>query len=488
MTDTTGPDFSTTIDIDRPPREVFDAINQPRRWWSDSVHGEASRLGDQFVFDGADHHFWTFRVTELVPGERIIWRVTDSTMNWVQDTNEWTGTDIRFELTETDAGSRLHFVHVGLTPTLECFAGCSYGWTGYITDSLPCLVTTGDGRPARISRRGPTRTAGSTGRRRTRHRADAGAAHLPTRHRGRPQARAALRRRPVMPDETADPRGLPNSAAATASRPEAVDRATFQSELDRLRIREKAHTHEGDAIAAARRRLPAVEVDPHLALIGPDGPVTLLDAFEGRRQLIAYHFMWNPGRPAPEQCEGCTFYTSQVGELSYLHSRNITYAVFCQGRNLARGPGEVRASYDESLRYREFLGWDMPWYSAQPSLEALLADRELGLFHLICYLRDDDRVFETYWTKRRGVEAMDYSYALMDLTPYGRQEPWEDSPADRPQQCSNVRTAGGSPWPPVSQWSGGRPIAQWPRLDAGRSDHLATTTTTKTAAQPHRCH
>src|SRR5580698_9916152 len=94
--------------------------------------------------------------------------------------------------------------------------------------------------------------------------------------------------------------------------PQVVDRGTFQAELDALRIREKAHTHEGDAIAAARRRLPMVEVDPAAALIGPDGAITLLDAFEGRRQLIAYYFMWNPSRPAPEQCEGCTFYTSQV--------------------------------------------------------------------------------------------------------------------------------------------------------------------------------
>jgi uncharacterized protein YndB with AHSA1/START domain len=147
MTDTTAQSFSTTIDIERPPKEVFDAINQPRRWWSDSVRGEANRVGDRFVFDGADHHSWTFRVAELVPGERVVWRVTDGTMNWVRDTNEWTGTEIRFELSETEAGSRLHFAHVGLTPVLECFAGCSYGWTGYITDSLPRLVTTGHGCP-----------------------------------------------------------------------------------------------------------------------------------------------------------------------------------------------------------------------------------------------------------------------------------------------------------------------------------------------------
>jgi predicted dithiol-disulfide oxidoreductase (DUF899 family) len=276
-----------------------------------------------------------------------------------------------------------------------------------------------------------------------------------------------------MRDGSANLGGPTAGAASAPGLPAAVDRATFEAELGRLRVREKAHTREGDAIAAARRRLPMVEVDASLALIGPHGPTTLLEAFEGRRQLIAYYFMWNPGRPAPEQCEGCTFYTSQPAELSYLHSRDITYAVLCQGRNVAAGGADPRVSYDESVRYRDFMGWDMPWYSAQPSLDVLLAGREIGLFHLVCYLRDGDRVFETYWTKRRGVEAMDYSYALMDLTLYGRQEAWEDSPPGWPQQCTNVRTDGGPPaWPPVSVWPGGRPIAQWPRLEAGHSDDL----------------
>ncbi len=237
--------------------------------------------------------------------------------------------------------------------------------------------------------------------------------------------------------------------ADSVARPAAVDRDTFQAELDALRVREKAHTREGDAIAAARRRLPMVEIDPSLPLIGPRGPVTLLDAFEGRRQLIAYYFMWWDGHPAAEQCEGCTHYTTQVGELSYLHSRDVTYATFCQG------------PYEESIRYRDFMGWEMPWYSAEGSLDALLTGRQVGKMHVVCYLRDGDTVFETYWTTRRGVEAMDYSYGLLDLTAYGRQETWEDSPAGWPQSpvMSHLR-------------SNGRPTAQWSRLQAGRSDDL----------------
>jgi predicted dithiol-disulfide oxidoreductase (DUF899 family) len=256
-----------------------------------------------------------------------------------------------------------------------------------------------------------------------------------------------------------------NKSAGAPGLPAAAGRAAFQGELDRLRVREKAHTREGDAIAAARRRLPMTEVDASLPLTGPAGRLTLLEAFEGRRQLIAYYFMWHPGHPAAEQCEGCTFYTTQVSELSHLHSRGITFAVLCQG------------PYDENARYRDFMGWDMPWYSAQDSLASLLAPppKRPGRMHLVCYLRDGQKVFETYWTTLRGVETMDYSYALMDLTVYGRQEPWEDSPAGWPQQCTYIRTSSGPPdWLPVSEWPGGRPIAQWPRLQAGRPDDLGT--------------
>src|SRR5436853_7661053 len=104
--------------------------------------------------------------------------------------------------------------------------------------------------------------------------------------------------------------------------PKIVDRNAFQAELDALRAREKAHTREGDAIAAARRRLPMVEVDGATPLVGERGALTLLDAFEGRQMLIAYYFMWHPGHPAPDQCDECTWHTSQVHELSYTLSRD----------------------------------------------------------------------------------------------------------------------------------------------------------------------
>jgi predicted dithiol-disulfide oxidoreductase (DUF899 family) len=243
-----------------------------------------------------------------------------------------------------------------------------------------------------------------------------------------------------------------NDVMKNAATPAVVDRAAFQAEMDALRAREKAHTRESDAIAAARRRLPMVEVDGTTRLIGERGAVTLLEAFEGRQMLIAYYFMWYPGNPSPEQCEGCTWFTTQVRELSHIHSRDVTYATFCQG------------PYEESARYHDFMNWKMPWYSIPAnSRDVLLAGRKAGLMYLICYVRQGSKVFETYWTTRRGVEAMDNTYHLLDLTVYGRQEKWEDSPSGWPQRWegkANMRTRE-------------RPTSQWSRLEAGRSDDLS---------------
>jgi predicted dithiol-disulfide oxidoreductase (DUF899 family) len=245
--------------------------------------------------------------------------------------------------------------------------------------------------------------------------------------------------------------------------PSVVDRVEWQAHIDELRLREKAHTREGDAIAAARRRLPVVEVDPTTPLTGATGPVPLLDVFDGRTQLFASFHMWHTGRSAAEQCEGCTFFTGQVRELSYLHSRDVTFAAFCQG------------PYEESARYRDFMGWDMPWYSVpEESTDRLVAGRHFGM--KVCYLRDGDRVFETYWTTGCGVEPMAPSYAVLDMTIHGRQESWEDSPEG---------------WPKTFDVTGdqfrldGRPTPQWSRLAAGHSDDLGTTS--PAGSESHCC-
>jgi predicted dithiol-disulfide oxidoreductase (DUF899 family) len=236
--------------------------------------------------------------------------------------------------------------------------------------------------------------------------------------------------------------------------PPIVDRAAWQEQIAELRKREKAHTREGDAIAADRRRLPMVEVDPSTPLFGANGEITLLDAFEGRSQLFASYTMWHAGKDAAGQCEGCTFNNAHVLELDYLHSRDVTFAVFCQG------------PFAESNRYREFMGWEFPWYAVPAeSVDALIAGRHFGM--KCCYLRVGDRVFETYWTTGRGCEAMGNSYGMLDRTVYGRQETWEDSPEGWPQPFDTNQ-------PGHAFRLNGRPIPQWSRIAAGRSDDLGT--------------
>jgi predicted dithiol-disulfide oxidoreductase (DUF899 family) len=175
-----------------------------------------------------------------------------------------------------------------------------------------------------------------------------------------------------------------------------------------------------------------------------------MEVFEGRRQLIAYFHMWHTSKPAQDQCSGCTFCNGQVRDLPYLHSRDVTFATFSEG------------PYEEGARYRDFMGYKMPWYSAQDSTDALLAERGYGV--IVCYLRDGDRVFETYWTTGRATEAMGSVYGLLDMTVYGRQETFEHSPPGWPQFWRNTG----------EQWRiNGRPTPQWEQLAAGRSDDLS---------------
>ena len=229
---------------------------------------------------------------------------------------------------------------------------------------------------------------------------------------------------------------LPAEPVSVDTMPAVVDRAAWQSELNALLVREKAHTREGDAIAAARRRLPMVEVPADATVVGATGALPILEVFEGRRMLVAYFHMWHDGSAWPGQCEGCTFCASQIQRPEYLHARDITLAVFSEG------------SYQESRPYADLLHYVTPWYSARDS--SLVAGRDFGFFAF--YLRDDEgRVFETYWTTGRGTEAGLWSYGLMDMTVFGRQERWEDSPQGWPRLPK-----GQHPWR-----INGRPTAQW---------------------------
>lgn len=140
-------DFSTTIPVSQTPEEVFAAVTNVRGWWSEDIDGGTAEFGDEFTYRYFDDHRCTIKLTEVVPGERVVWRVLDNYFSFTEDRSEWTGTDIVFEISKTDAGTELRFTHLGLVPEYECFAVCSKSWGFYIGVSLRELITTGVGRP-----------------------------------------------------------------------------------------------------------------------------------------------------------------------------------------------------------------------------------------------------------------------------------------------------------------------------------------------------
>lgn len=203
--------------------------------------------------------------------------------------------------------------------------------------------------------------------------------------------------------------------------PPVVDHANWRRELDELRAREKAATRELDAIAAQRRSLSMVRM-PEYTLIGAEGPVRLVDLFEGRSQLITYHHMWNSNPAAEWQCGGCTSYTSSFTRLDFLDNYDARFVIVTQG------------PIEAALAYATRVGNTMTWYSTTDSpFGADVGAPSGGGFAMNVFLRDDETVYRTWHTNGRGVEQLTYTFALADVLPYGRQEQWQDSPEGWPQ-------------------------------------------------------
>ena len=230
----------------------------------------------------------------------------------------------------------------------------------------------------------------------------------------------------------------------------------FERELLALRAREKAHARAGDAIAAARRRLPMTEVPPDTVVVGPDGPVPFGDVFDGRDELIVYSHMFHDDQPWEAQCEGCTRNVWNMGhpaDAAYLNAHGVTFAV------LGDGP------YAQLAAFRAFMGYTVPWYS-----NAHLDHPTVGVAGRIsCYVRQGDRVYLTYWTTGRGDEVMSPSFGLLDLTAYGRRESWEDSPAGWPQRPTHALLRTDEHGAPMGAGGGGRPVPQWTRPGVAES-------------------
>jgi hypothetical protein len=140
-------DYTTSFTVDQSPEEVFDAINNVRGWWSGDIQGRTDRLGAEFTYRYKDVHDTTQRITEWVPGRKVVWRVVESHINFVKDRTEWNGTDIVFEIDKKQDKTEVRFTHRGLVPEYECFDACSNAWGSYINGSLRKLIATGAGRP-----------------------------------------------------------------------------------------------------------------------------------------------------------------------------------------------------------------------------------------------------------------------------------------------------------------------------------------------------
>jgi predicted dithiol-disulfide oxidoreductase (DUF899 family) len=199
--------------------------------------------------------------------------------------------------------------------------------------------------------------------------------------------------------------------------PPIVSEEEWQRSREALLAKEKEATRARDALAAERRRQPMIEFSADYAFEGPDGVVKLPDLFQGRRQLILYHFWFPPGG---DPCSGCSMFTDQIGHLAHINARDTSVAL------VSRAP----QSQIEQLKRR--MGWSIPWYSVVGE-EFQKARGTSEYFSLDVFLRDGERVFLTYATRGRGVEALGSIWTFLDLTPLGRQEEWEDTPRGRPQ-------------------------------------------------------
>ena len=142
-TKTNGRNYTTTFTVDQSPEEVFAAINNPRAWWTGEFEGSGDKLGDEFTYQYEPHHYSKQKVTEFIPGKRVVWFVSESQLTFLKNQSEWDGTKITFDIAKKGEQTEVTFTHVGLNPEIECYGACSNAWGSLINKSLRSLIATG---------------------------------------------------------------------------------------------------------------------------------------------------------------------------------------------------------------------------------------------------------------------------------------------------------------------------------------------------------
>ena len=149
-------DFRTTFLVDQTPQEVFNAITNPRAWWSQEIEGKTTNIDDVFNYRYEDVHACKVKLIEVVPNKKVVWKILDNQFNFTKDKNEWIDTEVSFEISKQGDKTKVVFTHIGLVPEYECYEACHQGWTHYIQNSLKGLIETGKGLP---NAKGTPRTA-----------------------------------------------------------------------------------------------------------------------------------------------------------------------------------------------------------------------------------------------------------------------------------------------------------------------------------------